>query len=95
MYHYTDVIMSAIESKITSLTVVWLTVYSGADQRKRQCHFADDILECISLNENVWILINILLKFVPKGQTNNIYSIGSNNGLTRTRRKAFIWTKGG
>ena len=34
--HYSDVIMSAMVSQITSLTIVYLTVYSGADQRKHQ-----------------------------------------------------------
>ena len=34
--HYDDVIMSAIASQITSLTVVYSTVYWGADQRKHQ-----------------------------------------------------------
>ena len=34
--HYNDVIMSTIESHITSLTIVYSTVYSGADQRKHQ-----------------------------------------------------------
>ena len=34
--HYSDVIMSAIASQITSLTIVYLTSYSGADQRKHQ-----------------------------------------------------------
>ena len=34
--HYTDVIMSTMVSQITSLTIVWSTVYSGADQRKHQ-----------------------------------------------------------
>ena len=35
-------------------------------------HFADDIFKWIFLNENVWILINISLKFVPQGPINNI-----------------------
>ena len=35
-------------------------------------HFADDILKCIFLNENVWISIEISLKFVPKGAIDNI-----------------------
>ena len=35
-YHYNDVIMSAMASQITSLTIVYSTVYSGADQRKHQ-----------------------------------------------------------
>ena len=34
--HYNDVIMGAIASQITSLTIVYLTVYSDADQRKHQ-----------------------------------------------------------
>ena len=34
--HYSDVIMGTIESQITSLTIVYLAVYSGADQRKHQ-----------------------------------------------------------
>ena len=35
-YHYNDVIMDAMASQITSLTIVYSTVYSGADQRKHQ-----------------------------------------------------------
>ena len=34
MCHYNDVIMSAMASQITSLAIVYSTVYSGADQRK-------------------------------------------------------------
>ena len=34
--HYSDVIISAMASQITSLTIVYSTVYSGADQRKYQ-----------------------------------------------------------
>ena len=34
--HYRDVIMGTIASQITSLTIVYSTVYSGADQRKHQ-----------------------------------------------------------
>ena len=32
--HYNGVIMGAIASQITSLTIVYLTVYSDGDQRK-------------------------------------------------------------
>ena len=35
-YHYNDVIMSTIASQITSLMIVYSTVYSDADQRKHQ-----------------------------------------------------------
>ena len=34
--HRDDVIMSTVASQITSLTIVYSSVYSGADQRKRQ-----------------------------------------------------------
>ena len=34
--HYNDIIMSTIVSQITSLTIVYLTVCSGTDQRKHQ-----------------------------------------------------------
>ena len=40
--------------------------------RQNGRHFADDIFKRIFLNENVWILIKISLKFVPKGPINNI-----------------------
>ena len=34
--HYSDVIMGTVPSQITSLTIVYSTVYSDADQRKHQ-----------------------------------------------------------
>ena len=34
--HYDDIVMGTIASQITSLTIVYLTVYSDADQRKHQ-----------------------------------------------------------
>ena len=36
VYHYDDVMMGAMASQITSLTIVYSTVYSGADQSKHQ-----------------------------------------------------------
>ena len=39
---------------------------------KKGRHFTDDTFKCISLNENVTIAVKIPLKFVPKGQINNI-----------------------
>ena len=35
-FHYDDVIIGAMASQITSLTIVYSTVYSDADQRKHQ-----------------------------------------------------------
>ena len=34
--HYNDIILGVIASQITSLTIVFSTVYSGADRRKHQ-----------------------------------------------------------
>ena len=49
-------------------------------------HFSDDIFKCIFMNKKFCILIQISLKFGPKG------SIGSGNGLVPTRQQAIIWT---
>ena len=38
-------------------------------------HFSNDIFKCIFLNENVKILIEILLKFLPKGPINIISAL--------------------
>ena len=38
-------------------------------------HFADDIFKCIFLNENVWISLQISLKFVRNVQINNITAL--------------------
>ena len=35
-------------------------------------HFTDNIFKCIFLTENIWILISISLKFVPKSLISNI-----------------------
>ena len=43
--------------------------------RQNGRHFPDDIFKWKFLNENVWISIKISLKFVPKGQINNIPSL--------------------
>ena len=34
--HYSDILMGTMASQITSLTIVYSTVYSDADQRKPQ-----------------------------------------------------------
>ena len=39
--------------------------------RQNDRHFADDVFKSIFLNENVWIMLKISLKFVPKGPINN------------------------
>ena len=54
--------------------------------------FPDDIFECIFLKENVWILIKISLKFVPKSPINNILALVQ---IMAWRRPAVIWTHDG
>ena len=43
--------------------------------RQNGRHFADDTFKRIFLNENVWILIEISLKFVPEGLVNDIAAL--------------------
>ena len=68
-------------SGLWSGNVVSIAVKSGQNHgpcfntlrlRQDSQHFPDNFLKCIFLNKNIWILINISLKFVPKGQINNI-----------------------
>ena len=40
--------------------------------RQNGCHFADDTFNRIFVNDNIWILIKISLKCIPKGPINNI-----------------------
>ena len=64
--------------------------------RQHGRYFIDDIFKCIFLNENVWILLTISLKLVPKFPINNFSnwqysSIGSDNCLAAT----IIWSNDG
>ena len=49
-----------------------LEMFNTLRPRQNGRYFADDILKCIFLNENVRIPIEISLKFVPKGPIDNI-----------------------
>ena len=53
--------------------VIFVSFNSPPEQNGR--HFADDIFKCNLLNENVWILIKISLKFVPRDPINNILAL--------------------
>ena len=53
-----------------ALSCLWSMV-NTLRQRQNGRHFAD-IFKCIFLNENIWILIIISMKFVSKGAINNI-----------------------
>ena len=50
-------------------------------------NFADDILKCIFMSENVWIWIEISLKFVPKGPIDNIPALVQIMAWCRTGAK--------
>ena len=76
------------------LDIKYLTL-NTLKPKQNGCHFADDCLKCIFLNENAWISIRLSLKFVHKGPINNISIIGSDNGLALTGRHAIIWTNDG
>ena len=47
-------------------------IYNTLRLRQNSCHFPDDILKCIFLNENLWISTKISLKFVLKGPISSI-----------------------
>ena len=60
--------------------------------RQNGWHFTDIISKCIFLNVDIWILINVSLKFVPEDHINSIpalvqimtSNIGSDNGFEFT-----------
>ena len=55
-------------------TNIYLCIFYRNTLRPKQNgrHFADDIFKCIFVNENLWMLIKISLKFVAKGPINSI-----------------------
>ena len=56
-------------------------------------HFADDIFKCIFLNENVWISIQISLKFVRKGPTLKSFHrlrLGANQATSHYRNQWWL-----
>ena len=61
---------------LTSWNYTWyLLLYQWLNTlrpRQNDCYFPDDISKCIFLNENVWNLNMISMKFVPEGGINNI-----------------------
>ena len=49
----------------------WVNNAEAGDFRRHRTHYDVTVMKCIFLNENVWILIKISLKFVPKCPFNN------------------------
>ena len=56
---------------VTTVSACILTLNSSHHGQNGR-HFPGDILKCIFMNEKFYILIQILLKFVPKGVIKNI-----------------------
>ena len=72
-------LINCFKEKIWSLNCLCVVVFywlpltvNTLRSRQNGRHFAGDIFKCIFLNGNVWILIKISIKFVPKGPINNI-----------------------
>ena len=58
---------------LAAITGTFLLPYLKTSKpRQNGRHFADSIFKCVFLSDNIWILINISLKFVPKAPINNI-----------------------
>ena len=86
--HYTDVIMSAMVSQITSLTIVYSTVYSGADQRKHHSSASLASVRVIhrwSVNSphkgpvmRIMFLFDDVIISVPIGRVNGYASVMQN-----------------
>ena len=53
-------------------TLKYFQIFNTLRPRQNGRHFPDAIFQIIFLNENLWISINVSLKFVPRGQINNI-----------------------
>ena len=54
----------------------WHTIWVNTLRpRQNDWHFTDNVFRCIFLNKNISILINISLRFVPKGPVNNISAL--------------------
>ena len=75
--------------------LVWYRVYTcifnTLRSRQNGRHFADDIFKRIFLNENIWILTKISLKFVPKGSINNIPALVQMMAWRRPGDKPLSW----
>ena len=64
------------QNTVDRVHILWDIVYENSPlntlrPRQNGRHFADDMFKCIFLNENVWIPIEISLKFVSRGSINN------------------------
>ena len=106
--HYYDVIMGTMASLITSLTSVYSTVYSDADQRKHQSSaslaFVWGIHRGPVNSPHKWPVTRKMLPFddvimhrdrVTYICISKLTIIGSDNGLSSGRYQAIIWSNCG
>ena len=104
--HYADVIMTTMASQITSLTVVYSTFYSDADQRKHQS--SESLAFVWGIHRDRWIprtkdqlrgkCFHLMTSsWNPRASVcvGNLATIDSDNGLSPGRRQAIIWTNAG
>ena len=98
--HYDDVIMSAIASQITSLTIVYSTVYPGADQSKHQSSaslaFVWGIHRGPVNSPHKWPVTQIMFPFddvIMHIASAILVNIGFRyNGMVFNKREAIDWT---
>ena len=88
--HYNDVLMSAMASQITSLTIFYSAVYSGADQRKHQSPASLAFVRGI----HRWPVNSphkgpVTRKMFP---FDDVIIMFSDTGRPHTIRKIWIWT---
>ena len=67
------------------ITLCWLNTLR---QRQNGHQIPDDIFKCIFLNENIWISLNISLKFVPKSLIENMAALVQTMAWRRPGNKA-------
>ena len=101
--HYNDVIMRAMTSQITSLTIVYSTVYSGAVQRKHQSSASPAFVRRTHrwpvnsphkgpVTRQMFPFDNVIMEVYFQGCAWHQVSKRSGNALMVNRRNANTWT---
>ena len=69
---WNNTVMEWYNNKLIYMEMSMWNPHNTLRLRQNGQHYADDTFKCFLLDENIWILIDISLKFVPKGPINNI-----------------------
>ena len=72
IFYYVLIVLECIVTYNKSYYEYWPTPVNTLRQRQNDRYFAEDLIKYIFLNEKIWNLIKIALKFVPKGPNNKI-----------------------